>query len=259
MGRLKGKVAIITGAGAGIGRASMERFAEEGALVVGIGRTYEKLEQTKAQLQDKGRKCHIVGGDVSSWEGASEAFSAAFEVHGRVDVLLNGAGVGYSWAKVSPGSMSNVVDTPVDKWREVMAINLDSVFYMCKLAIPKMLATGGGSIINISSILAVKGLADGHTYCATKAGVENLTRSLCMAWAAQGIRANCVAPGWTATDMIKDVMHKFDDPEAAKALSPMLRPGTALEIANGCLYLASDESSYCNGSVLRIDGGNTAG
>jgi NAD(P)-dependent dehydrogenase (short-subunit alcohol dehydrogenase family) len=101
MSRLKGKVAIITGAGAGIGRASMERFAEEGALVVGIGRTYEKLEQTKAQLQDKGLKCHIVGGDVSIWEGASEAFNAAFKVHGRVDVLLNSAGVGYSWAKVS--------------------------------------------------------------------------------------------------------------------------------------------------------------
>lgn len=259
MGRLKGKVAIITGAGAGIGRASMQRFAEEGAQVVGIGRTYEKLEQTKSLLQDMGLKSQIIGGDVSTWEGASEAFNAAFKVHGRVDVLLNAAGVGYSWGKVSVGSMSNVVDTPVEKWREVMAINLDSVYYMCKLAIPKMLATGGGSIINISSILAVKGLADAHTYCATKAGMENLTRSLCMAWAAQGIRANCVSPGWTATDMIKDVMHLFEDKQAAKALSPMLRPGTALEVANGCLFLASDESSYCNGSVLAVDGGNTAG
>ncbi len=259
MGRLSGKVAVITGAGAGIGRASMSRFAEEGAQVIGIGRTYEKLEATQTQLRESGLDCHIVGGDVSTWEGAREAFGAAFATHGRIDVLLNGAGVGYSWGKVSPGSMSNVVDTPVEKWREVMAINLDSVYFMCKLAIPKMLATGGGSIINVSSILAGKGLADAHTYCAAKAGMENLTRSLCMAWAAKGIRANCVSPGWTATDMIKDVMHLFDDPETAKFLSPMLRPGTALEMANGCLYLASDESSYCNGSVLSIDGGNTAG
>ena len=94
MSRLEGKVAIITGAGAGIGRASMERFAEEGALVVGVGRTYEKLEQTKAQLQDKGLKCHIVGGDVSSWEGASEAFNAAFKVHAAFDPEADRAGAG---------------------------------------------------------------------------------------------------------------------------------------------------------------------
>lgn len=259
MGRLDGKVAIITGAGAGIGRACMHRFAQEGAKVVGIGRTYSKLEDTREMLRTDGMDGAIVGGDVSTWEGASEAFQAAYAVHGRVDVLINGAGVGYSWGKVSPGSMANVVDTPIDKWREVMAINLDSVFYMCKLAIPHMLEVGGGSIVNIASILAVKGLGDAHTYCATKAGMVNLTRSLCMAWADQGIRANCISPGWTATDMIKDVMHLFDDPDTAKSLSPMRRPGTALEMANGCLYLASDESSYCNGSVLAIDGGNTAG
>ena len=259
MGRLENKVAIITGAGAGIGRASMQRFAEEGAHVVGIGRTYEKLQETEALLKGAGFNSHIVGGDVSTWEGASEAFNAAFKVHGRVDILLNAAGVGYSWGLVSAGSMSNIVDTPVEKWREVMAINLDSVYYLCKLAIPHMLASGGGSIVNISSIMAVKGYADCHTYSTTKAGMENLTRALCMAWAAQGIRANCVSPGWTATDMIKKVMHLFDDPQTAKALSPMLRPGTALEVANACLFLASDESSYCNGSVLAVDGGNTAG
>jgi NAD(P)-dependent dehydrogenase (short-subunit alcohol dehydrogenase family) len=115
-----------------------------------------------------------------------------------------------------------------------------------------------GSIVNVSSISGYQGLAGAHTYTAAKAGIINLTRSLCVAYAARGVRANCVAPGFIDTPMVASVLNLFDDPAMADRITPMRRPGTAMEMAYGCLYLASDESSYCNGTVLTIDGGTTA-
>lgn len=121
-----------------------------------------------------------------------------------------------------------------------------------------MKSQGGGAIVNVASISGLQGLAGAHTYTASKGAVINLTRSLCVAYAGDGIRANCVAPGFIDTPMVAAVINLFDDPAMAERLSPMKRPGTAEEMAYGCLYLGSDEASYCNGTVLVIDGGTTA-
>lgn len=140
----------------------------------------------------------------------------------------------------------------------MLSINLSACFYLCRHLLPVLIRQGGGSIVNVASISGFQGLAAAHTYTAAKGGMINLTRSLCVAYAAQGVRANCIAPGFIATPMVASVLNLFDDPAIAERITPMRRAGTALEMAYGCLYLASDESSYCNGTVLTIDGGTTA-
>jgi NAD(P)-dependent dehydrogenase (short-subunit alcohol dehydrogenase family) len=258
MDRLKGKVALITGAGSGVGRASMKLFAAEGAKVVGVSRTKSNLDESLRQVQAAGREGQIVAADLSKPDGAEKAMAEALEAYGRVDILLNSAGVGYSWLEKSPGSMGPVDDTTPEKWAEVMAINLDSVFHMCRLAIPQMKKQGGGSIVNVTSISGFQGLPVAHTYTAAKGAAINLTRSLAITYCGDNIRVNCIAPGFIDTPMVADVMGIFADPSMADRLTPMKRPGTPEEMAYGCLYLASDEASYCQGTVLVIDGGTTA-
>ena len=258
MGRLEGKIAIVTGAGSGIGRACMEMFAREGARVVGCSRTQKNLDQTLATVQAQGGEGMVVAADLATESGANRLVDAALEQYGRIDVLLNGAGVGYSWDKSSPGSMGAVTETSAEHWHEVMAIDLDSVFYMSKLVIPVMRQQGAGSIINISSVLGVKGHPDAHAYTAAKGAMVNLTRSLCAAYALDGIRANCVCPGFIDTPMIESHISLFDDPAVADRFCPMQRAGTPDEVAYGCLYLASDESTYTNGAVILMDGGTSA-
>jgi NAD(P)-dependent dehydrogenase (short-subunit alcohol dehydrogenase family) len=139
-----------------------------------------------------------------------------------------------------------------------MRINLDACYLACRAAVLRMKAQGGGAIVNVASISGFQGLAAAHAYTAAKAGIINLTRSLCVAYAKDNIRANCLAPGFIDTPMVASVISLFDDPETADRLAPMRRPGTPEEMAYGCLYLASDEASYCNGTVLVVDGGTTA-
>jgi NAD(P)-dependent dehydrogenase (short-subunit alcohol dehydrogenase family) len=258
MARLQGKVAIVTGAGSGIGRACMEMFAREGARVVGCSRTQANLDQTLATVEAEGGEGMVVAADLSTEEGARKLVDATVEKYGRIDILLNGAGVGYSWDKSSPGSMAAVTETSAEHWRQVMAIDLDSVFYMSKHVIPVMKQHGGGSIINISSVLGVKGHPDAHAYTTAKGGMINLTRSLCAAYALDGIRANCVCPGFIDTPMIESHISLFDDEAIADRFCPMRRAGTPDEIAYGCVYLASDESTYTNGAVILMDGGTSA-
>lgn len=258
MGRLQDKVAIVTGAGTGIGRACMELFAQEGARVVGVSRTKANLEKVLAEVEKNGGEGMIVPADVSDPEQVQKVVDETIKAYGRVDVVLNGAGVGYSWDKKSPGSMGAVTETEPDKWREVMAIDLDSIYLMCRAAIPHMKKQGNGSIINISSVLGVKGNPDAHAYTAAKGALVNLTRSLCSAYALDGIRANCVCPGFIDTPMIESHISLFDDEATADRLCPMRRAGTPMEMAYGCLYLASDEASYTNGAIFMLDGGTTA-
>ena len=258
MDRLKGKVALITGAGTGVGRASMKLFAAEGAKVVGVSRTKSNLDESLTQVEAAGGEGHVVAADLSKPDGAEKAMAKALKTYGRVDILVNSAGVGYSWLEKSPGSMGPVDDTTPEKWAEVMAINLDSVFHMCRLAIPHMKKQGGGSIVNVTSISGFQGLPVAHTYTAAKGAAINLTRSLAITYCGDNIRVNCIAPGFIDTPMVADVMGLFNDPAMADRLTPMKRPGTPEEMAYGCLYLASDEASYCQGTVLVIDGGTTA-
>ena len=259
MNRLQGKVAIITGAGSGVGRACMTAFSAQGARVLGAGRTQKTLDETVSLASKAGGVASAVTADLSEEAAASRVFEAAVRAYGRVDILVNSAGVGYSWNTTSPGSMNDLANTSAEKWHEIMAINLDSCFFMCREAVRQFRTQkSGGSIVNVASISGMLGLAGAHTYTAAKAAMINLTRSMCVAYAADGIRANCIAPGFIATPMVASVLNLFDDPGVAERITPMKRPGTAEEMAMGCLYLASDEASYCNGTVLVIDGGTSA-
>lgn len=258
MARLEGKVALITGAGSGMGRACLHLFAREGARVFGVSRTAETLKKAVEQAHGGDERCGYHPADLATEEGANAAFDAALERFGQVDILVNCAGVGYSWTDKSPGSMDPVDTTTPEKWHEVLSINLDSVYYLCRLAVPHMRSLGGGSIVNVASISGLLGLPVAHTYTAAKGAVINLTRSMATAYAAENIRTNCVAPGLIATPMVESVVAQFKDPAFAEAITPMKRPGTPDEIAFGCLYLASEEASYCNGTILVIDGGTLA-
>lgn len=258
MGRLDNKIAVITGASSGIGAACMQVFAREGAKVVGCSRTQSKLDEVLAQIKQAGGEGMVHAADMSSFEGAQGLIEAAVERFGRIDILVNAAGVGYSWANQSERSMEPVANTPPDKWREVLAIDLDSIYNCCHHAIPYMQKQRAGSIINISSILGLVGHPDAHAYTTAKGAIVNLSRSLCSAYTKDGIRANCVCPGFIDTPMIASHVDAFEDEAVADRLCPMHRAGTPDEVAYGCLYLASDEASYTNGTVLTIDGGSTA-
>lgn len=258
MRRMSGKVVIVTGAGSGVGQAAMVLFAQEGAEVLGVSRTQANLERTLEQTRAASGRGSIFAADLSRDDACREVVRTALERYGRIDSLVHAAGVGYSWAEKSPGTMGDVLNTTPEAWQEVIAINLNSCFYMCRHVVPELIRQGRGTIVNVASISGFLGLASAHTYTAAKGGVINLTRSLCVAYAAQGLRANCLAPGFIATPMVASVLNLFDDPAIAERITPMKRPGTALEMAYGCLYLACEESSYCNGSVLTIDGGTTA-
>lgn len=258
MERLSNKVAIITGAGTGIGRSCYNLFAREGAKVAGVGRTRPGLEAALTDIEAMGHTGMIATADVSDEKAVSRMIDEVMAAYGRIDILVHAAGVGWSWGGKSPHSMDPTLTTPFDKWQEVININLNSCFLTNKAVLPHMLAQGGGAIVNIASVLAFTGINTGHTYCAAKGGVQNFTRALAATYAKDGVRTNCIAPGLIDTPMVASVIDAFTDESVANALCPMQRAGTPDEVAYGCLYLASDEASYCNGSTLVIDGGSTA-
>src|SRR3982075_1700223 len=237
MGRVSGKVAVITGAGSGVGRACMKLFATEGARVVGASRTQSNLNETLAQVRSNGGEGVVLARDLSADTAAEELFELAVRTYGRVDMLVHAAGVGYSWMDKSPGSMNDVADTTPEKWREVMRINLDACYLACRAAVLRMKAQGGGAIVNVASISGFQGLAAAHAYTAAKAGIINLTRSLCVAYAKDNIRANCLAPGFIDTPMVASVINLFDDPEMADRLPPPRPAGPAGERRHGGVYL----------------------
>lgn len=257
MGRLDGKVAVITGAGTGVGRAAMVLLGKEGALVVGASRTQANLDETLRLVEQAGGKGVVVAADLSTDEGAAKLIDTAVETFGGVDILVNSAGVGWSFGVDQPGTMAPIDETTVEQWNEVVAINLGAVFLCSRRAIPEMRKRGGGAIVNISSVAGTRSLVDAHAYVACKGAINSLTRSMAQAYAKDGIRTNTIAPGFIDTPMIAPVMGAFDDPVVAELLCPMKRAAQPEEIANAILFLASDESSYTNGATLEIDGGTT--
>jgi NAD(P)-dependent dehydrogenase (short-subunit alcohol dehydrogenase family) len=258
MGRLDGKVAVITGASTGIGRATFELFAREGATVVGASRTQSTLDEALAAVHEAGGKGSVVAADLSADDGAATVVDAAVKDHGRIDILVNNAGVGWAYGQSNPGAMEPLADTSPDWWRKVMSINLDSYFFMTRRVLPHMISNGGGAIVMVASMGGVAGLYDSHAYTATKGAVVNLSRSLAITYIKQGVRTNTVCPGFVDTNMIKPVMSNFDTPEIANALTPIGRAAAPEEIATANLFFASDDASYCNGSLLMVDGGCTA-
>jgi len=258
MGRLEGKVALVTGAGTGIGRACMVMFASEGATVMGVSRTQSNLDESLKLVTDLGGTGSVYSADLSDPERAEATVDECVSRYGRIDILLSAAGVGYNLRETSEGSMDPIDTTPVDKWRDVMALNLDSVFYVCRIAVRHMKQQNHGSIVNVASIFGLGGAPDAHTYTATKGAIINLTRSMSVAYVDNNIRCNVVAPGFVQTQMVESVIPLLFSPENPKLIAPMGRPATTEEVAYACLYLASDEASYCTGTILTVDGGSTA-
>lgn len=237
-GRLEGKVCVITGAASGIGAETARRFAEEGAVVVGV----DLAEGSEGEL--------ALQVDVTHDEDVSGLYADVRERYGRIDVLFNNAGI-------SPPDDASVLETSLEAWHTVQEVNLTSVFLCCKHGIPHLLETGGGSVINTASFVAVMGAATSQiSYTASKGGVLALSRELGVEFARQGVRVNALCPGPVATPLLEELYAK-DPEEAARRLVhlPMGRFAQPRELANAALFLASDESSYVTASTFLVDGG----
>jgi NAD(P)-dependent dehydrogenase (short-subunit alcohol dehydrogenase family) len=258
-GRLAGKVAVITGASSGIGRATMETFGREGAKVVGTARSEDKLNEVIDGIKSAGGEGIVVPADLEDTSTAERVVQAAVDEFGKIDVLVSNAGVGWQYGIDNPGTMAGVHEASLDNWRDIIGgVDLEGYFLAIRAALPRMLDQGSGSIVNVASMAGVTGLYDAHAYTAAKGAIVNLGRSMAIAYAKQGVRTNTICPGFVDTPMIAPVIGVFDDEATAGALSPMGRPAHPQEIANAILFFASDESSYCTGSVLLVDGGCTA-
>jgi NAD(P)-dependent dehydrogenase (short-subunit alcohol dehydrogenase family) len=258
-GRLRDKVAVITGASSGIGRQAMELFGREGAKVVGTARTESKLQEGLDAIKAAGGEGMIVPADLEDVTSQERVVQAALDAYGRVDILVNNAGVGWQYGIDNPGTMAGIHEASLDNWRDIIGgVDLEGYFLMIRAALPRMLEQGSGSIVNVASMAGVTGLYDAHAYTAAKGALVNLGRSMAITYIKQGVRTNTVCPGFVDTPMIAPVIGVFDDEATAAALSPMGRPAHPREIANALLFLASDEASYCNGATLVVDGGCTA-
>jgi NAD(P)-dependent dehydrogenase (short-subunit alcohol dehydrogenase family) len=250
--RLDGKVTIITGGGSGMGKTAAELFAKEGARVVVSDVSEAAGNAAVAAVKAAGGEATFVRADVSKEDEARGMVQHALATYGRVDALYNNAGI-------MPEADHSVIDTDVDTWDKVMAVNVRGVFLGCKYAIPQMLEQGSGSIINIASFVAILGCSvPQDAYTASKGAVLALTRSLAVQFAGRGVRTNAISPGPIETPLLMDWLLKD---EAAKALrlnrNPSGRFGKPEEIVNVGIYLASDESRWTNGATFVIDGGIT--
>jgi len=265
-GRLTGKIALITGAGSGVGRATTILFAQEGAQVVAAGRTLSKCEETARLVESAGGHCYPIRCDVSNSADVQAMIETAVECFGGLHVIVNNAGIGYSAEFAEPPvSMQDVVNTPDKDWHTVLDTTLTSVFLTSKYGIPHIIKAGGGAVVNISSVMGVRSSWDGHAYSAAKAGMNNLTGSLAVRYGPEGVRVNCVALGGVDTPMIRSRIEAGGSPLSPKnSASPPQGHGNALsriaqpeEIAYPILWLASDEASFITGAVLVADGGAT--
>jgi NAD(P)-dependent dehydrogenase (short-subunit alcohol dehydrogenase family) len=248
-GQLEGKVAVVTGAGSGIGRAVAIRYAREGASVV-VGDVVEQAARaTAAEIQKQGGRAIAMKVDVTNPADVDGMVATARKEFGKVNVLANCAGV---------LDFGTVADMSLEKWNRVIAVNLTGTFLVAKAVIQAMTDAGGGAIVTISSSTGAHDAAPGTAaYVASKGGVAMLTKCIALDHAAQGIRANAIAPGPTATPMLQSVMTKDELDGFGKAM-PIGRLAKPEEIAAAAVFLASDDASYVTGAVFAIDGGQTA-
>jgi NAD(P)-dependent dehydrogenase (short-subunit alcohol dehydrogenase family) len=249
MGRLDGKVVVITGAASGIGREAALLFSEEGARLCIADVSREAGEQTASECRD----AFFFQADVTSSENVESMYRATAERYGGIDVLYNNAGI-------MPPDDGSILETDPDAWQRVQDVNTKGVYLCCKHGIPHLLDRGGGSVVNVASFVAVMGAATSQiSYTASKGAVLSMTRELAVEFARRGVRVNALCPGPVETPLL---MRLFaEDPDAyerRRVHLPMGRLAQAREIAQGALFLASEEASYVNGATFLVDGGLTA-
>ena len=248
MGRLEGKSCLISGGSKGLGAAQARLFAREGARVA-VGDILESDgARLVGELRTSGADSVFLRLDVTSEADWESAVAAVMGELGALDVLVNNAGI-YNRALVE--------DTTLEEWERVMSVNSTGVFLGTKHAIPAMRRSGGGSIVNMSSVAGLVGSRTQTVYNASKGAVRLLTKSTAVQYAADGIRANSVHPGVIETDMMQEVVRTEEERTTRMSLTPIGRFGTAEDVAHGVLFLASDEASYVTGAELVIDGGLT--
>jgi len=253
MPRLSEKVAIITGAASGIGRGTAELFAEHGALLVLVDRDGPGLATVRDQLAATGAQVAIFQGDVSQAATIASVVALALERFGRIDVVFNNAGI------MPTGDLASFAETT---WDQVMDVNVKSMYLMSKAVIPHMLARGKGSIINTSSVMATLTEPGYEAYTSSKAAAIGLTKAIAVSYAEQGVRCNCVCPGWVDTPLNQRLADDLGGMDKlypiVKAQQPLGRMATTREVGYAVLFLASDESSAVTGSALYVDGASSA-
>jgi len=253
MGKLEGKVAVITGAGSGIGQAIALIFARQNAQVCSADKNMSNAEATAHTITQEGGQAIAIQVDVSSYSSVHTLAQQVFAKFGRVDILVNDAGIGH---------VGSIVECTEDEWDTVMAVNVKGVYLCCYFFIPHMLTKGEGNIINIASVLGLGGVPKRAVYSASKGAIIALTRQMAIEYAGDNIRVNCISPGTVNTPWVERLLAEKSDPKAARQRlidrHPLGRLGTADEIAHAALYLASSESAFVTGTNLVIDGGASA-
>jgi NAD(P)-dependent dehydrogenase (short-subunit alcohol dehydrogenase family) len=253
MGKLDNKCAIVTGGASGIGLATAQLLADEGASVVIADINAEQGKQAEMQIQSAGGKAVFVQCNVARSADCQRAVQTAVEKFGRLDIVFNNAGI---------IRRTDVIGISEEDWDLVMAVNVKSIYLMSKFAIPEIIKQGGGAIVNTGSGWGIKGGRNAISYCASKGAVVNMTRALAIDHGPQNIRVNCICPGDTDTPMLRNEAKQLGQAEdkfmAEAAERPLNRYAQPMEIAQSVLYLVSDAASYVTGAILAVDGGGTA-
>ena len=253
MTRLAGKAALVTGGGPGIGKAIALAFAREGAKVAVAGRRREKLQDTVYEVEKRGGDGLVVTCDVSNARDAERAVRETAKNFGKLNVLVNNAGVLH---------VATIEGTSEEEWDRLMTINLKGPFLMCRAVLPEFRKAGGGSIVNVGSVLGLVGMKDRAAYCASKGGVALLTKAMALDHAHEHVRANCICPSIVETELVQGLFSASEEGKALRkariAQIPIGRVGRPEDVAEMAVFLASEEASWLTGAAIPLDGGLSA-